>query len=146
MVDTVIRAENNLYFGAERTRTWSKKDKATDKVAATKEQQQKNHLTTGLDAQGTDYILGSHGSYCKLHGHNHSHGHGCDRGNSTQQGDHAGGSSGAALCSCKEMSQGCGSGAYHHCSQTGPFIAECLNKQWEGSAATPQQLGIAKTQ
>ncbi len=33
MVDAAIRAENNLYFEAECARPWSKKDKATDKVA-----------------------------------------------------------------------------------------------------------------
>jgi hypothetical protein len=38
-VDAAIQAENDLHFKAECARTWSKKDKATDKVAVKQEQQ-----------------------------------------------------------------------------------------------------------
>jgi hypothetical protein len=60
------------------------------------------------------------------------------------QGNHAGSSSGAAPSGRGEKSQGHGSGACHHCSQMGHFIAEYPAKQWKGSAATPQQSGKAK--
>ncbi len=50
MVDGAIWAENELYFEAECTRTWSKKDKVTDKVAVKQEQQQQHNSPAGHDA------------------------------------------------------------------------------------------------
>jgi hypothetical protein len=50
MVDTVIRAENNLQFEAESVRTWLKGENVADKTATKYEQQQqlqRNHLPAG---------------------------------------------------------------------------------------------------
>ncbi len=55
MVDAAIRAKKDLYFEVECACTWSKNDKATYKVAAKQEQQQRNHQTTGRDARGADH-------------------------------------------------------------------------------------------
>jgi hypothetical protein len=61
MVKAVIWAKNDLQFEAECARTWSNKDKETDKVTAKHEQQKQNHPTTGHDAQGADRSLGGQG-------------------------------------------------------------------------------------
>jgi hypothetical protein len=139
MVDATIGAENDLYFEAECARTWSKKDKATDKVAVKQEQQQRHNSPAGRNTRGADRSPGGQVSFREFRGRNHGRGHCRGRGNSTPRGDHAGSSSGAAPGGCGEKSQGRCSGACHHCGQTGHFIAECWDKQRDGPAATPQQ-------
>jgi hypothetical protein len=98
MVDAVIRAENDLQFEAKCVRTWSQKDKATDKSAAKHDHQQlqRHHSPAGRDARGADRLRDGHGGFRKFRGRGHGRGHGRGRGNSTPRGDHAGSSSGAA--------------------------------------------------
>jgi hypothetical protein len=96
MVDTAIRAENDLYFEAECARTCSKKDKATDKVAVKQEQQQRHNSSAGRNARGADRSRDGQVGFRKFRGRNHGRGHGRGHGDSTPRGDHAGSSSGAA--------------------------------------------------
>jgi hypothetical protein len=148
MVDAAIRAENDLQFEAECARTWSKKDKAAEKSVAKPEQQQqqRNHSPAGRYARGADRSRGGQVGFREFRGRNHGRGHGRGRGDSTLRGDHAGSSSGAAPRGRAERSRGRGSGACHHCGQMGHFIAECPDKQRDGSAATSQQPGKATAQ
>ncbi len=66
MVNTAIRAENDLQFEAECARTWSKREKAADKSVAKHEQQQQqqqNHLPAGRGARGADHSRGGQGGF-----------------------------------------------------------------------------------
>jgi hypothetical protein len=148
IVDAAIQAKNYLQFEAKCAHTWSKKDKVTDKSAAKHDyqQQQRHHSSAGCEARGADRSRGSQVGFREFRGRNHGRGHGRSYGDSTPRGDYAGSSTGAAPRGRGEKSRGRSSGACHHCSQTGHFIAECPDKQREGSTATPQQSGKAKAQ
>jgi hypothetical protein len=66
MVDSAIRAENDLQFEAECARTWSKREKAADKSIAKHEQQQqpqRNHSPAGRGARGADRSRVSPGGF-----------------------------------------------------------------------------------